>query len=94
MLLLKLRLPADLVDASGSHRWSMDSYIPRCTGFLGASAVPEIFISIDGRVEKWRVWLDYQQSTDGPSMGIPWANDGHLWDPVESWWGLFMVNLV
>ena len=83
---------ADLVDAFVSHRWSMDACIPRYIDFLGALAVFEISISInghcgsiDGYGEKWcRAFMDHPWSIDCPSVGVPWTTDGHQWDPTDS----------
>ena len=63
----KITFSAELVDASVSHRWSMDAYIPRYTDVPGAGVVLRTpFLRnrrlIDSHVEKWRLacWGEYR----------------------------------
>ena len=74
----------------------MDVFFPRYADFSGAKAVFEIFISIFGRVEKWR-WasVDNQGAIDDASVEMPWTTDGPRWDPMESQYGTgFILNFL
>ena len=95
-IFLKIRFPADVVDASRSHGWSLDAFIPSYADFSGARAVFEIFISTVGRVENW-CWasVDNMEAMDGASVEMPWTTDGPRWDPMESQYGTgFILNFL
>ena len=62
-VLSKMRLSADLLDASDFHRWFTDAYITRYLGFSGTYAVFEISFS--------------SMATDGSSMAMSRNGGGH-----------------
>ena len=72
----------------------MGAYIPRYTDFSGGKAVFEIFISIDGHIEKGRrESVDHRWATNGPSVGMPSTIDGHRLDPMESQYRFIIVHV-